>query len=247
MEITQVKNIKAASTYKYFHILACVYMCAVLTSITQASRLIEIHIPFIHWHALITGGTLTIPLAFFIQNIVTEVYGYTRSRHLVQLALLVVAICIAYEYLLTFLPLSQQTSQIQEGYNAVFKSIPRHILAFIASAFIGNLINDYLISKTKIYFYGKYVCWRFIFATALGEAAYMMFGILVWIKYIALSQIIPLIAISYIYRLAFEGVTLPFSYFLCNLLKKREGVDTYDNNVDYNPFLWAISNTKEKT
>jgi len=238
MESSKIKNPAAISHLKYFHIMCCLYVGTVLVSITQASRLIPINIPMLNFSVLITGGTLTIPLAFFIQNIVTEVYGYSKSRHLIQLSLAIVGCCIFYEYLLTFFPLAEDTIEIQKSYNNVFKSIPRHIIAFILSAFCGTIINDYLISKSKIYFHGEYLRLRFIFATAAGEAVYMFFAFLVWIMYLNIEQIFPIIIISYLYRIAFEGATLPLSYYFTAKLKEFENIDIYDFNINYNPFLF---------
>lgn len=245
MESVRIKNPIAIHQLKYFHILCCLYTGTVLVSITQAGRLILINIPIVNFKVLITGGTLSIPLAFFIQNIVTEVYGYTKSKSLVQIALFIVGGGVFYEYLLTFLPLSEIKSVIQNSYNDVFTSIPRHILAFICSSFVGTIINNYIISKSKIYFHGKYLRLRFICATAIGEAVYMGFAVCVWIEYLPFGEMFPLILVSYIYRLAFEGATIQLSYYLSSLLKKSESIDEYDFNINYNPFSLYSRNRKD--
>jgi hypothetical protein len=46
--------------------------------------------------------------------------------------------------------------------------------------------------------------------------------------YLNFEQIIPIMAVSYLYRVAFEGVTLPLSYYFSELLKECENIDVYD-------------------
>lgn len=134
---------------------------------------------------------------------------------------------------------------VQHGYRAVFSVIPIHIIAFIISAFFGNIINDYIISKTKIYFHGKYLLRRFMIATIIGEAFYMMIASLTWLPYLSFKTQFWFLTISYIYRIIFEAATLPLSYWLVQFIKNYEKIDVYDTQTRYNPFLLHMSDDKD--
>jgi len=222
---------------KYFHILATVYVVAIITSLTVSARLIPFHIPFTDFTILLTAGTWTIPLSFFIQDITTEVYGYAKSRHLVQLAIAILFFYIMYIKLTTYFPIPD-VENIDSSYNTVFNALPRHLIALITALLIGNLVNDYLLSKLKIRMHGQYLAIRFILATAVGEAALQVVGTSVaWLGSLKFqTEILPFIAFSYLYKVCFETLMSPANIYICNKLKHAEGIDVYDYNVNYNPF-----------
>jgi uncharacterized PurR-regulated membrane protein YhhQ (DUF165 family) len=115
---------------KYFYILAAIYIAGMLTSLTVSARLFDFHIPMTHFTILLTGGTWTIPLSFFIQDITTEVYGYSKSRQLVQISIVILIFYILYTKCITYLPIPGITN-IDSAYNTVFNTLPRHLFALL--------------------------------------------------------------------------------------------------------------------
>ena len=142
--------------------------------------------------------------------------------------------------LITYLPIPAHNN-IDESYNVVFNALPRHLFALLAAILIGNLVNDYIISKLKNKFRGKYLPLRFITATAIGEAVLQLVGTSVaWFGNLNFTkEILPFVVFSYLYKIAFEAVMTPVNVFVCNWLKKSEGIDVYDVDIDYNPFAFG--------
>lgn len=231
---------------KYFHILSAIYIAGMITSITVSARLFPFHIPLTNFTILLTAGTWTIPVSFFIQDITTEVYGYEKSRHLVQVAALTIIFYIFYLKFTTFLP-TPGIKNINDAYNIIFNALPRHLFALLIAIFSGNLINDYLLSKLKKKLKGKYLPLRFIFSTAIGEAVLQIVGTsIAWLGSLHFSkQILPFVVFSYVYKVSFEAIMMPVNIFVCNWLKKHEGIDTYDDNINYNPFMLSSKNTQK--
>ncbi|HLB56760.1 MAG TPA: queuosine precursor transporter [Coxiellaceae bacterium] len=225
---------------KYFYILTAIYIAGMITSLTVAARLFPFHIPMTNFTILLTGGTWTIPLSFFIQDITTEVYGYSKSRQLVQMSVIILIFYVLYMKCITYLP-TPGVSNIDASYNTVFNSLPRHLFALLAAIFIGNLVNDYIISKLKNKFGGKYLPLRFITATAIGEAVLQLVGTSVaWFGNLSFTtQILPFVIFSYLYKVAFEAIMTPVNVYVCKKLKKSEGIDVYDVNINYNPFSFG--------
>ena len=213
---------------KYFFVLSSVYLASILTSITVSARLLPFHIPFTNHDILLTGGTWTIPLTFFIQDITTEVYGYTKSRQIVFLAIPIVVVYIVYLKLTTYFPIPDAPN-ISISYNVVLNALPRHLIAFLAAIVAGNLINNFLLSKFKTILKGKYLPLRFIGATAVGEAVLQIIGTTVaWFGTLPFTaEILPFIMFSYLYKIFFEALMTPLNIYICNWLKKAEGVDVY--------------------
>src|SRR3989344_8104960 len=125
---------------KYFYILTAIYIAGMITSLTVAARLFPFHIPMTNFTILLTGGTWTIPLSFFIQDITTEVYGYSKSRELIQLAIVVLFFYVMYTFWISHLSIPAQKN-IDASYNTIFFALPRHFLALISAIFIGNFVN----------------------------------------------------------------------------------------------------------
>lgn len=214
---------------KYFFILSSLYISGILLSITVSARLFPLHLPFTNSAILLTGGTWTIPFTFFIQDIATEVYGYSKSKQIILLSIPIVIGYIAYLKLTTFFPIPP-VSHISPAYNEVLNALPRHLLAFLVAIASGNLINNILLSKLKTRLKGRYLPLRFIGSTAVGEAVLQLIGTTIaWLGSLPFStEIIPFMIFSYLYKIAFEATMTPINIYICALLKKVEGIDVYE-------------------
>lgn len=215
---------------KHFHVLSSLYILGIITSLTVSARLYPFYIPFTNFEILITGGTWTIPFTFFIQDIATEVYGYSKSKQILLISIPIIIIYISYLKLTTFFPVPE-IPNVGQSYNEVFNSLPRHLLALLAAIIIGNLVNNLVLSKLKSLFKGKYLPIRFIGSTAIGEAALQTIGTTIaWIGSLHFtSEILPFIIFSYLYKIIFETAMTPINIIICKWLKTSEGIDVYDN------------------
>jgi uncharacterized integral membrane protein (TIGR00697 family) len=231
------KITKESQSLKYFYIFAMLYFAAMIMSLTVSARLMSIKIPFSHIELILTAGTWTIPLTFLVQDITTEVYGYARSRHLIQISVLLLISYIGYTKFTTYMPIPR-ISNIDQSYNELFNILPRHLLALIAALYTGNISSDYILSKLKIYFKGAYLPLRFIASTSVGEIALQTVGtIIAWTGHLNFSKVIvPFILFSYLYKVIFQILLTPLSKYICIKLKLLEGIDIFDSYTNFNPF-----------
>ena len=49
-------------------------------------------------------------------------------------------------------------------------------------------------------------------------------------------SLVELIITSYSFKVIYEVLATPLTYWIVNGLKRAEGVDTYDFDTDFNPF-----------
>ncbi len=227
---------KENQNLKYFYIFSMIYVASMMMSLTVSARLIPFHLPYSHIELILTAGTWTIPLTFLVQDITTEVYGYVRSRRLIQICVLLLLFYIGYTKLTTYMPVPG-INNIDQSYNEIFNSLPRHLLALIAALYISNISNDYILAKLKIYFKGKYLSFRFIASTSIGEIVLQVVGTsIAWLGHLSFSKvIIPFVLFSYIYKIIFQILLTPLSKYICNKLKLLEGVDVFDTDTNFNP------------
>lgn len=223
---------------KYYEILCLIYVTLIITGNTIVARLFPFHIPFTHVNIVFGAGIVFFPVTFLIQDITTEVYGYARSRRMVWLAVFMVLIYVAYTQLAIHLP-TGSTSQYDrnEAYNVVFNAVPRQVLALIVSLAMGSLINDYFMSRSKVMLKGRYLWMRSIGSSMVGEAVMQVIGgVIGLLGLISFTQLLPNMALAYLYKLVWNAACIPLVYMITSALKRAEGIDVYDYEVNYTPF-----------
>ena len=90
-------------------------------------------------------------------------------------------------------------------------------------------------SKMKISSQGKNFSLRAILSTIFGEGVdSLIFFPLAFIGVIPTSALLPLMFWQVILKTAYEIVVLPITIRVVRKLKEHEGVDVYDEDVDYN-------------
>jgi uncharacterized integral membrane protein (TIGR00697 family) len=250
-DLSQNTAQKKNKNLHYYHILCACYIALSLSGISIVNRLFPYNIPFFHVTLPMCAGMIFYPLTFFIQDITTEVYGYNYSRHMVWLTIFSILFYVLYTQIAIHLPSGPQSTYADNvDFTVVFNKLPRQLLALIVALFTGSLINDYMLSKLKISFSGKYLWARVVCSTMIGEIVLQIVGNAVGfsgtMKFY--SQLLPNTLVSYGYKFLWNIALIPALYLLSNFLKKHEGVDIFDYDVNYNPFVVGLTNPigKEK-
>ena len=84
--------------------------------------------------------------------------------------------------------------------------------------------------KTK----GKYLALRTITSTLVGEGLdTVLFVPIVFIGVLNLKSIFFLILNTYILKVSLEVILTPITYKVVEIIKSKENVDTFDNEVQY--------------
>jgi hypothetical protein len=50
------------------------------------------------------------------------------------------------------------------------------------------------------------------------------------------SRLVNLIVSGYVFKVTYEVLATPLTYWVVNMLKRREGVDFFDRSTNLNPF-----------
>jgi queuosine precursor transporter len=111
-------------------------------------------------------------------------------------------------------------------------------IATLLAVFTGDICNSYVLAKLKIWSEGRHLWLRFVVSTVLGE------GVNTLVFYgIALYGVLPNdllvqgILMGWAVKTFVEVVLLPVTYPVVAFLKRVEGVDFYDTETDFNPFI----------
>jgi uncharacterized integral membrane protein (TIGR00697 family) len=220
--------------YRYLSWITIVYITFQLVSDVTAGKIVN----FFGFPSSI--AVLYFPITYIFSDILTEVYGYARARSVLWKVLFASVIAGLVYQIAAFWPPAEGFTKNQ-SYVDVFSQVPRILLGGWLAVFSGDIVNNYIMAKLKVLTDGKHLWFRAIASTIAGQ------GVNTIVFYcIALYAVIPTAVLleamitGWVLKSAVEAIFLPFTYAICNFLKRAEGVDVYDKQTDFNPFIFEI-------
>ncbi|MCX6012249.1 MAG: queuosine precursor transporter, partial [Chloroflexi bacterium] len=115
---------------------------------------------------------------------------------------------------------------------------PRLLIGSFFAYLGGEFANSIILAKMKIRTKGRYLWARTIGSTIVGQGIDASIFILVaFIGTIPLPVIGNIILMHWLVKVSYEVVATPFTYRVVNYLKKKEAIDTFDYEVNFNPLL----------
>ena len=181
----------------------------------------------------LTAGVLVFPISYVVNDCITEVYGYRRAKLIIWTGFVMNFAFVLLAWLADLIPGAPYWTN-QEGFHALFGLAPRVALASFAAFLLGSFLNAYVMSKMKIRDKGRRFSLRAIASTVVGEVS----DSIVFFP-IALGGIVPeknlvLMMISQVVvKTLYEVVVLPLTIRVVAWLKRTEGVDVYEEGINY--------------
>ena len=231
--------------FRYLDVVLSLFITILITSnIASSAKIIDLGFSILGIDFAFDGGTLLFPLAYVIGDLITEVYGFTVARRAIWTGFLALSISAAFFFILGILP----GDEIWENYagTAAYDSILGGMSNFgivLASLFgylIGNFFNSAIHSRIKVLMKGRLLWVRSIGSSVIGE----FLDSLVFVAIACLTEVFPrqlffpLVFTNYLFKLSFEVLVTPITYFSVWKFKKAEGLDVYDYAVKYTPFIF---------
>jgi queuosine precursor transporter len=217
--------------FKYLGLLAALSITFGVTTSFAKARLMTL------FGVDIPASTYLFPAVYLISDILTEVYGYAQARSVIWMTILcrVIAAC-AVCIILQFPPAPDFKNEA--AYQLVLSASMRMSLVAVIAMFAGDVCNNYILAKLKIWNKGKHLWFRFIASTIIGESINSVFAItLAFYDVLTVTQIIEAIVVGTFAKSAWEIIALPVTYPIVRYLKKVEKTDYYDRDTDFNPFI----------
>lgn len=215
---------------KYYDLFTGLFVAILIISEITSTKLISIG-------SIQTAGAIILfPISYIMSDILTEVYGYARARRVMWIGfgslVLMSLTLIAVEYL----P-SAPSWHNQQAYNVILGFVPRLSFASIVAYWFGGFANDFTLAKMKIWTKGKMLWSRTIGSTVIGQLvdSFLFIGIAFY-GIIPTPIVLQIALTQYVLKVVYETVATPLTYFVVNKLKKKEGLDVFDVNTNFNPF-----------
>ena len=217
-------------SYKYLTSISVFFVSVLLISNIASTKIIDLK-----WF-LFDGGTLLFPLSYIFGDILTEVYGFKRSRRVIWIGFFSAFLMSAVLMFVGWLP-SAQGWENQEAYQKILGLTPRIVIASLIAYFAGEFSNSVILAKMKIWTKGKKLWTRTIGSTIIGEGLdTVLFVMIAFWGVLPSGLILTIIISNYIFKTGLEILLTPVTYKTVKFLKNKEREDYYDDKTKFNPF-----------
>jgi uncharacterized integral membrane protein (TIGR00697 family) len=216
--------------YKYYDLILGLFVAVLLISNVASSKVLDLG-PF-----TFDGGTILFPISYIFGDILTEVYGYKRSRRVIWTGFFAAFLMSAVFIIVGKLPPAADWPN-QEAYEKILGLTPRIVVASLIAYFAGEFSNSYTLAKMKIFSRGKWLWSRTIGSTIVGEGVdTLLFVFIAFYGVFPNNLLFSILISNYIFKVGFEVAFTPFTYLVVGFLKRKEHSDVYDYETDFNPF-----------
>ena len=216
--------------YLYIDLVTAAFVAVLLISNVASTKILQLG-PF-----SFDGGTLLFPLAYIFGDVLTEVYGYQRSRRVIWTGFIAILLAALIFYLVDVLPPAKGW-ELQSSYHSILGQTPRIVIASLLAYFAGEFSNSFVLAKMKVATGGKWLWTRTIGSTLVGELVDTAIFLLVAFYAVLPNSLLWTVGISnFIFKVGVEVVFTPITYLVTNWLKRKETEDYFDRGTNFNPF-----------
>jgi len=208
--------------FKYYNTIAITFIICLITSNIAATKLWQIG------SLILPGGMIIFPILYVLNDILTEVYGFTASRRVIWAALFSSLFVNLILFLVIHLPPAEHWSN-HESFANVFSLTPRLFLASISSYFVGELLNASAISTLKIMLEGRNFAIPAILSTCVG--AFIETTLFVSIAFggvLPTQHLFSMVFTMTVIKVVYELAVLPITVKITQSLKKTENMDSFE-------------------
>jgi len=214
----------------FFVAVAALFVTCLVISNVIAVKLVMVQ------GLVLPAGIVVFPLSYLLADVLTEVYGYRAARRVIWLGffcnlLAVVAIWVG--GLLPAAPFWDGAS----AYERILGATPRILAASFAAYLVGEFANTMIMSRLKLAMAGRHLWARAIASTLVGQGldSAVFITIAFWGQ-MHLPILLGAVVTQWLVKSAYEALATPLTYAMVGFLKRREGIDTYDRGISFNPF-----------
>src|SRR6476620_3337775 len=156
--------------YKYYDLIMAAFVAVLLCSnLIGVHKVSHVNLPF-YGEYIYGAGVLFFPISYLFGDILTEVYGYARSRKVIWAGFGALIFASLMAFVVTALPPARTMSpEQQEALNLIFGQTPRIVLASLTAFWLGEFANSFVLAKLKLFTEGKFLWVRTIGSTIFGE------------------------------------------------------------------------------
>jgi uncharacterized integral membrane protein (TIGR00697 family) len=227
----------------YEFVMVAFVVILVCANLIGPAKIAQVNLPFTPpWSdtaVLVFGaGVLFFPISYVFGDILTEVYGYARSRRVIWAGFAALFFASFMAWVVVSLPPAPFWKN-QAAYEVAFGNAWRISLASMVAFFCGEFVNSFVLAKMKLITEGRHLWSRTIGSTIFGEAvdSTLFYPLAFWGTGIIPNEALPkVMAAQFVAKVAVEVLFTPVTYAIVGWLKRAEGIDHYDRDTHFTPF-----------
>jgi len=218
---------------RLFDVIAMTFVASLLISNVAAQKL------FAFGSATFTAGVIVFPITYIFGDVLTEVYGYERTRRVIWTGFA----CNIFLALVLWIAIALPPAKgwpLQEQFSRVLGLVPRIVAASITGYWIGEFSNSYIMARMKLATKGRWLPARTICSTIVGELLDSVAFVLIAFLFVFPAGLLAqTIFYGWAFKVLYEVIATPLTVLVVRWLKQYEGVDVYDTNTNFSPFAVA--------
>ena len=227
--------------YRYYDLImaafVCVLLCANLIGVSKIT-----HVELFGHDFVFGAGNLFFPLSYLFGDILTEVYGYARSRRVVWAGFSALMFASVMSAIVVNLPPAPGWGG-QSVIEAAFGSTWRIAMASLIGYFCGEFVNSFTLAKLKVATGGRFLWVRTIGSTVAGEAVdTLIFYPIAFYgeSWMPNDLLVKVMLANYAIKVGWEVVATPLTYRIVAFFKRAEHEDFYDRDTKFSPFSLKV-------
>jgi hypothetical protein len=244
--VNRVEKVEASALQgrplRYFDlVMAAFVVILLLSNILGAGKVSEITLPVVGLWPF-GAGILFFPVAYVIGDVLTEVYGYARARRCIWVGTAALLFMAFMSWVVVALPPAAGWTG-QGAYEQVFGQVPRIVMASIVAFWAGEFVNAAVLARMKLWSGGRHLWMRTIGSTVAGQGVDSLifyplafWGAAGWTN----DLVIKVLLTQWALKVAWEAILTPVTYLVVGALKRREGLDVFDERTNFTPFAARV-------
>lgn len=214
----------------FFVAVAALFVTCLVISNVIAVKLVMVQ------GLVLPAAIIIFPVSYLLADVLTEVYGYRAARRVIWLGFfcnLLAVIAIWVGGLLPAAPFWDGAG----AYERILGATPRILAASFAAYLVGEFANTMIMSRLKLAMAGRHLWARAIASTLIGQG--LDSAIFITVAFWGLMPfpiLLGAVVTQWLVKSAYEALATPLTYGMVGFLKRREGIDTYDRGISFNPF-----------
>ena len=198
--------------FKYLGLITCLYVTFQLISDVTAGKIVQ----FGGWPVLVT--VIYFPITYIFSDILTEVYGYACARSVLWTVVACSVLAGLVYQVAVYLP-PAVGFDADAAYSRVLGQVPRVLVGGWIAVFAGEILNNYLLAKIKIWSRGRFLWVRTISSTIVGQFANtLLFYLIALYGVLPGNLLVQSILTGWALKVAVEVVFTPVTYWVVGTL-----------------------------
>lgn len=227
--------------YRFFDLIMVLFVTVLLISnLLSSAKIIDLGASIGPIPLIFDAGTLVFPISYIFGDILTEVYGFRRSRRVIWSGFLATALMGFFVWLAGILPGEATWQEFvgQGAFDAILGGISGLIVASLIAYFVGEFSNSYVLARMKVLTNGRWVWTRTIGSTLVGQGidTFVFIAIATVLGVFPPELFAGLVLTNYLFKVGIEVILTPLTLQIIGGLKRAENEDYFDRDTNFNPF-----------